>query len=66
MRTKVKKETEIKTKPEKWEVKYEDDYSICVWKYNSKISMVNPYETTIEYKGEKEEKKKTRTRKIKS
>lgn len=61
MRNKIKKQTTV----EKWEVKYENDYSISTWKYNSKISRTNPYEITIEYKGEYEEKKKRSTRKKK-
>ena len=50
---------------EKWEVKYENDYTISTWKYNSKISRTNPYEITIEYKGEPEVKRKRSTRKKK-
>ena len=48
---------------EKWEVKYENEYSISTWKYNSKISRINPYEVSIEYKGEPETKKKRSTMK---
>jgi hypothetical protein len=59
MKTKIKKTSMV----EKWEVKYEDDFTISIWKYNSKISRVNPYEVTVEYKGDTETKKKRSTRK---
>lgn len=59
MKTKIKKTSMV----EKWEVKYENEYSISIWKYNSKISRINPYEVTIQYKGEPETKKKRSTRK---
>jgi hypothetical protein len=59
MKTKIKKTSMV----EKWEVKYENEYSISTWKYNSKISRINPYEVSIEYKGEPETKKKRSTRK---
>jgi hypothetical protein len=36
--------------PKKWERIYEDEDTISIWKYNSKISMVNPYEVEIKYK----------------
>ena len=29
---------------------YEDEDTISIWKYNSKISMINPYEVEIKYK----------------
>ena len=35
-------------KPTKWEVVYEDEDSISVWKYNSKITTKGPVE--VEYK----------------
>ena len=34
----------------KWERVYEDEDTITIWKYNSKISMINPYEVEIKYK----------------
>lgn len=34
----------------KWERIYEDEDTISIWKYNSKISMINPYEVEIKYK----------------
>ena len=36
--------------PKKWERIYEDEDTISIWKYNSKISMINPYEVEIKYK----------------
>lgn len=38
-------------KPTKWEVVYEDEESISVWKYNSKITTKGPVE--VEYKWKK-------------
>ena len=35
-------------KPTKWEVVYEDEDSISIWKYNSKITTAGPVE--VEYK----------------
>jgi len=35
-------------KPTKWEVIYEDEDSISIWKYNSKITTAGPIE--VEYK----------------
>lgn len=34
----------------KWERIYEDEGTISIWKYNSKVSMINPYEVEIKYK----------------
>jgi hypothetical protein len=42
----------------KWEVVYEDDFTISTWKYNSKISRINPVEVLITYKNEPPETKK--------
>lgn len=36
----------------KWERIFEDDNTIRIWKYNSKISNINPYEVEIKYKNE--------------
>ena len=36
--------------PKKWERTYEDEDTISIWKYNSNISMINPYEVEIKYK----------------
>lgn len=38
-------------KPTKWEVVYEDDESISIWKYNTKITTKGPVE--VEYKWKK-------------
>lgn len=38
-------------KPTKWEIVYEDEDSISIWKYNSKISTSGPVE--VEYKWKK-------------
>jgi len=40
------------TKSTKWQRTYEDEFRISIWKFDSKISMVNPYEVEIKYKKE--------------
>jgi hypothetical protein len=45
MSKKVRKET-----PEKWERIFESEETISIWKYDSKISRINPYEVEIKYK----------------
>jgi len=42
----------IKTpiKPTKWEQVYEDEETISIWKYNSKITISGPVEVEIKYK----------------
>lgn len=42
----------------KWERRYENDETISIWKYDSKKSMVNPYEVEIIYKNDKPVKRK--------
>jgi hypothetical protein len=37
-------------KPTKWEVVYEDDDCISIWKYNSKITTAGPVEVEHKYK----------------
>lgn len=37
-------------KPTKWEVVYEDDECISIWKYNSKITTNGPVEVEHKYK----------------
>ena len=37
-------------KPTKWEVVYEDEDSISIWKYNSKITTAGPVEVEHKYK----------------
>lgn len=34
----------------KWERTYESEEMITIWKYDSKISKVNPYQVEIKYK----------------
>ncbi len=34
----------------KWERVYEDDYTTSIWRYNSKISLINPYEVEVKHK----------------
>jgi len=41
----------------KWERIYESEETISIWKYDSEISMTNPYEVEIKYKKESETKK---------
>jgi len=43
----VKKTEELHNK---WERTFEDDYSISIWKYDSKKSKVNPYEVETKQK----------------
>ena len=38
------------TDPNKKEVKFEDETSIVIWKYNLNISKTNPVEVEIKYK----------------
>jgi hypothetical protein len=37
-------------KPTKWEVVYEDEDSISIWRYNSKITTAGPVEVEQKYK----------------
>ena len=37
-------------KPTKWEVVYEDEDCISIWKYNSKITTKGPVEVEYKYK----------------
>lgn len=34
----------------KWERVYEDEDTISIWRYDSKISTINPYQVEIKYK----------------
>jgi hypothetical protein len=43
--------------PKKWERIYESEETIRIWKYDSEISTINPYEIEIKYKKESETKK---------
>jgi hypothetical protein len=38
------------TKPIKWEVVYEDEETISIWKYNSSITNNGPVQVEIKYK----------------
>jgi len=38
------------TDPNKREVKFEDETSIVIWKYNLNVSKTNPVEVEIKYK----------------
>jgi hypothetical protein len=42
--------TSTETKTNKWEVVYEDDDCISIWKYNSKITTYGPVEVEYKYK----------------
>lgn len=37
-------------RPSKWEITYEDDECISIWKYNSKITKNGPVEVEYKYK----------------
>jgi len=37
-------------KPTKWEHVYEDEETISIWKYNSKVTTAGPVEVEIKYK----------------
>ena len=40
----MSKKTNLKeVERRKWEKVYEDEDSISIWKYDSKISLINPY-----------------------
>ena len=48
----------------KWEVIYEDDYTISIWKYDTKKNSTNnPYEVEVKYKKEPVTEKKNKTKK---
>lgn len=42
----------------KWEHRFEDENTISIWRYNSKKSMINPYEVETIYKNDKPNKGK--------
>lgn len=42
----------VTTKSTKWQRVYEDEYRISIWKFDSKISMINPYEVEVKFKKE--------------
>jgi hypothetical protein len=47
---------QVQTEHKKWERIYESEDSISIWKYDSKISTVNPYQVEIKYKNTKTKK----------
>jgi hypothetical protein len=55
-----KKVTKI-VENKKWERTFEDDETIITFKYDSKKSMVNPYEVDIKYKIERKGVKRTKS-----
>lgn len=42
--------TKTPIKPTKWEVVYEDEDSISIWRYNSKITTAGPVEVENKFK----------------
>jgi len=53
-----------KSEEEKWERIHEYEDCVVIWKYNSNISKINPYEVEVKDKQETET-KQTKTRKQK-
>ena len=45
-------ETEVVEKPAKYEVRYENEDSTEVWKYNTNLNPTGPVEVVITYKGD--------------
>jgi hypothetical protein len=45
-------EIEVVEKPSKYEVRYENEDSTEVWKYNTKLNPTGPVEVVITYKGD--------------
>jgi hypothetical protein len=45
-------EIEVVEKPAKYEVRYENEDSTEVWKYNTKLNATGPVEVVITYKGD--------------
>lgn len=44
------KKGKVTIEHKKWERHFEDEESITIWKYDSKKSMINPYEVEVVYK----------------
>ena len=42
----------------KWEVIYEDENTLDIWRYDIKVSRINPYEVEILYKNDKNDRAK--------
>ena len=59
----IRKKVASKVVHRKWETVYEDEYTISIWKYDSRKSNVNPYEVEIKHKKEVEVVPKTRKKK---
>jgi hypothetical protein len=59
----IRKKVTSKIVHRKWETVYEDEYTISIWKYDSRKSNVNPYEVEIKYKKEVDVVPKTRKKK---
>lgn len=59
-----KKSSESKIEHRKWERVYEDEYTISIWKYDSRKSTINPYEVEIKYKKDPDPKPKTRKKRL--
>ena len=49
---------EVKIEHKKWERVHDFEDYITIWKYDSKKSMINPYEVEIKYKSPKKQSKK--------
>ena len=50
-------------KPIKWEISYEDEDTISIWRYNTKKNPNGPIEVEYKYKKEYKHPKRTRTMK---
>lgn len=59
-----KKSSESKIEHRKWERVYEDEYTISIWKYDSRKSTINPYEVEIKYKKDPDLKPTTRKKRL--
>lgn len=54
----AKKTIKPEIEHKKWEVYYETDDDMSIWRYDSKNSMVNPTEVEILYKNDKSDARK--------
>ena len=54
----AKKSIKPEIEHKKWEVHYESDDELSVWRYDSKNSMVNPIEVETLYKNDKSDARK--------
>lgn len=50
-------------KPTRWEITYEDEDTISIWRYNTKKNPNGPIEVEYKYKKEYKHPKRTRTMK---